>query len=232
MIDSRHIAGDALAATWQACTDAFATFRIAGVEVPHSLRHSVTGGHDKPLHSRRFDGDETFAEVVRAWGDEPGADCCWVGPERGPLGATAMRLCVGLPHIGVFSRQRWAVAYDQEEICRARVAGIFQLAAACLALAQEPRCRARWPRDRRLALVDDGVQLPRWGWVQGRMSASGPLESDPSAYLHLLAFFRSLAGEPSARESEPAAARYTAPGRNLHELPVTKQRWREQPAAD
>lgn len=167
-------------ARWEACMAHFDRHGMALPIVPdcleqvlrHKLRAEGPGCFATPGWRMRGDWSDLIddwvrhADPVRAWlrvraeGQEP-----------------LVEVSLVTPVLGVFMRHRWSRWEDADPI-HLKVAEAHRSAAQLLWDAEKLVRGGRWPQGQRLLLIDDELDLPRWGWVDGSAEVSDVAGSD------------------------------------------------------
>lgn len=104
-------------------------------------------------------------------------------PVRASLGLHAsgkepvVEVSLATPFLGVFMRHRWPASQDAAQE-RLSVADAHRSAARLLWDSEKLVRTGRWPSGQRLLLIDDDLDLPRWGWLDAGLGATGAVASD------------------------------------------------------
>lgn len=150
----------------------------------HGVRHFAANGlilpelpaHLQALHTAPFREDPPGCFSTSGWagtGHWSGRIDDWIGRPASIRAWLAMHphegepvVEIGLvsPHLGLFIRHRW----DPETVDAAdslRVQGACRMAGHLLARVEVLVASGGWPGHQRMLVIDDGLDLPRWGWL-------------------------------------------------------------------
>lgn len=116
---------------------------------------ATSGWRTRGPWPRLIDDWVRHAEPVRAWLRVP------VGVKDG-----VVEMSLATPALAVFMRHRWSDLQDAEWM-RQKVGEAHRSAAQLLWDADKLVRVGQWPLDQRLLLIDDDLDLPRWGWLDG-----------------------------------------------------------------
>lgn len=188
--------------TWHTCAAQFARQGVMLPEWPEclagpfrmKLQADGPGCFATPGWGRR----RSWTGRIDHWVQNPEVPRAWLGLYL-QEGETMAEVVTVTPRLGLFMRHRLP-----EPLCEtASLQGLqdaCELAGRLLAESEQMAAQDRWPFGTRLMLVDDGLDLTRWGWLQD----ASLLEEEPSppvrvmrashfAYLEVLSALGQLA---------------------------------------
>lgn len=152
---------------WESCMAHFDRHGMALPILPDALERVLR-------HGLKAEGADGFATSGwRAHNHWPDLVDDWVQrpePVRACLGLHAggkdpvVEVALVTPLMGVFMRHRWTHAQDAAST-RLRIAEAHRSAAQLFWEADKLARAGQWPDGQRLLLIDDDLDLTRWGWL-------------------------------------------------------------------
>ena len=160
---------------WGACVDAFHRHGLQLPVVPIGLSQAMQAGF-REERSGRFSttgwrGASQWTGRVEDWVSRPDPARAFVGLHRG-VGERIAEVCLVTPRLGIFMRHRLGAGPDGPEGCLAAQSA-YRSAGQLLARAHALMEAGTWVDGQRLMLVDDDLDLPRWGWLHGGAIGAG-----------------------------------------------------------
>lgn len=161
----RRVATDAL--RWEDCVHHFGAHGLILPELPAHLQAVRTALFHEELpgcfSTPGWSGPIRWSERIDDWIARP-------IPVRASLGIHChdgeplVELSLVSPHLGLFIRHRWDSG-TADAASSLRVQGTCRMAGHLLARVEVLVANACWPRNQRLLLIDDGLDISRWGWL-------------------------------------------------------------------
>lgn len=108
-------------------------------------------------------GASEWTGRVEDWVSHPDPIRASIGICPGGSGWIA-EICLATPHLGMFMRHRLTAGPDEAGAILA-VQSAYRSAGELMARIHEMVDAGAWVRGQRLLLLDDDLDLPRWGWV-------------------------------------------------------------------
>ncbi len=156
-------------ALWRTCAAQFARQGVVLPEWPACLvRPLLTGLRiDGPgcYYTAGWGSRRSWAGRIDHWVQEPDVPRAWLGNHQ-LEGEPVVEAAMVTPRMGLFMRHRLSDG-PQDLSCDHRVQDAYRLAGRLLSEAEQLAEQSRWPTGLRLMLVDDDLDLARWGWLQG-----------------------------------------------------------------
>lgn len=165
-------------ATWHTCAAQFARQGLVLPEWPECLsvpfRSRLLADGPGCFATPGWGSHRSWAGRLDHWVRNPEVARLWLGiyPHEGESLAEVVMVT---PRLGVFMRHRQADR-SVESASGQGVQRACHLAGRLLAESEQLAAQDRWPTGLRLMLVDDHLDLLRWGWLQD----ASLLEEDPA----------------------------------------------------
>lgn len=171
-------------ARWRLCVDQFAT---AGMDLP-AWPASLVQPLLKGLRAERqgcfltagWAGQRSWSGRMEHWLQEPGIPRAWMGMYRQDGEALVEAVWV-TPRIGLFMRHRQGAGLKRSQAGE-KVRAAYHCAGQLMCRAERLDACQRWPVGLRLMLVDDDLDLARWGWLQ----SGGQPVADPRSDIRVM----------------------------------------------
>jgi len=160
---------------WHACTEAF---RHRGLELPtvplelaQVLRDGLREEKSGSFSTVGWRCASRWSGRIEDWVSHPDPIRASIRLCPGMSGWMA-EICLATPQLGMFMRHRLKAAAD-ERGANLAVQSAYRSAGELMARIHEMVDTGAWVEGQRLLLLDDDLDLPRWGWVH---RSAGALE--------------------------------------------------------
>ncbi|MGC4366343.1 hypothetical protein [Hydrogenophaga sp. R2] len=165
---------------WESCMAHFDQHGMALPIVPDALEHALRSGlkvqASGSFATAGWRGHGRWQDLVDDWVRRPEPVRAWLGiaaSRQEPV----VEVSMVTPSLGVFMRHRWSRSQD-DAMERLRVGEAHRSAAQLLWDAEKLVRLGRWPSGQRLLLIDDDLDLARWGWLDGASDPSDTVVPD------------------------------------------------------
>lgn len=190
---------------WDACVAHFGDHGLILPGLPAHLaplqwadfRHDPAGSFVTSGWSR----SRSWSDRIDDWVSRPITVRAWLGVHR-IEGEPVAELDLVSPYLGLFMRHRWPDSTgDASESLR--VQGACRMAGHLLTRLDALLAGHKWPEGQRLLLIDDGLDLPRWGWIDAAAPDRHPaqpeirvMRASHMAYFDVMSALDAVAGLP------------------------------------